>query len=214
MSSAKRLARLLLIFGGLGALGALFGPSEPWAGVDLGATGAAVVVLSLGAAIWLFAVRGEQIFDESAGVAERRARVGLIFIAVLLLTFLRQLWVLSGEAAVPEYIHGFFAHQFVQRLFVLIIAWSVISHLTGRGERGVEADERDLRLRAGADRAGDWALTLIVIAGICVLASVPASRLAWWLSPIVLANLLIGMLITKSLVEHVALALAYRAARA
>ena len=74
----------------------------------------------------------------------------------------------------------------------------------------MEADERDLRLRHRADRAGDWALTLIVINGIIVLASVPRELLSWWLAPIVLANVLIGLLIAKSLVEHVVLTLSYR----
>ena len=71
-----------------------------------------------------------------------------------------------------------------------------------------------LRLRHRADRAGDWAFTLIVITGICVLALIQAPLHAWWLSPMVLANLLIGLLIAKSLVEHVALAFAYRAGHA
>jgi hypothetical protein len=38
--------------------------------------------------------------------------------------------------------------------------------------------------------------------------------LTWWLSPIVLANVLIGLLIAKTLVEHLALTLQYRAGRA
>jgi len=214
MGSAQRLSWVVLLVATAGLLGALFGPSERWGGVDLGATGAAVFMLALAAAIWLFAARGDQVFPEHMSVSERRAWVGLAFIAVILATFMRQLWALSGRAVVPEYIHGLFSHQFLQRLITLIIAWSVISWLIGRQGGEVETDERDLRLRHRADRAGDWAFTLIVIAGICVLASIPAPLLAWWLSPIVLANLLIGLLIAKSLVEHVALAFAYRAGRA
>ena len=49
---------------------------------------------------------------------------------------------------------------------------------------------------------------------VVVLAAFPAAQLAWWLSPIVLANVLIGLLIAKSLVEYLALTLQYRAARA
>jgi hypothetical protein len=212
MRSAQRLAWVLLVIGILAAIAALFGPSERWAGIDIGTVGAAVFMLAAGGAIWLFATRADQAFPEDVSIAERRAWVGLIFIAIILASFFRQLWVLSGDAEVPQYLSGLFAHHFVQRLFGLIIAWSVISYLIGRDARGVETDERDLRLRHRADRAGDWAFTLIVIAGICVLASVPAARLGWWLSPIVLANLLIGLLIAKALVEHVALAIAYRRA--
>jgi len=214
MWSVRRQAWVIAVVGGVGALAAILGPSDRWGGVDLGATGAALCVLALVAFIALCATRGDQVFPEHMSVAERRAWVGLAFITLILAKFMRQLWVLSGSAVVPEYIHGLFAHQFVQSLFTLIIGWAVISHLIGRAAGGLEADERDLRLRHRADRAGDWAFTLIVIAGICVLASVPAPMLAWWLSPIVLANLLIGLLIAKSLVEHVALALAYRAGRA
>jgi hypothetical protein len=214
MWSAQRQAWVVLGVAILGAVATLFGPSERWGGVDIGATGPTVFLLGMGGLVWLFATRGDQVFPEHMSVAERRAWVGLIFVAVIIASFARHFWALSIRAAVPEHIHGFFAHQFISRLVVLIVAWSVISHLIGRREGSVEADERDLRLRHRADRAGDWALTLIVIAGICVLASVPSPRLAWWLAPIALANLLIGLLIAKSLVEHVALTLAYRAARA
>ena len=214
MGSAQRQAWVLVVVGLVGLLAALLGPSERWGGIDLGATGAGLVTLTMVAAVWLFTARGDQVFPEHMSVAERRVWVGLVFIAVILAIYFRQLWVLSVSGVVPEYIHGLFAHQFVQRLIVLMIAWSLISHVIGRAADGVEADERDLRLRHRADRAGDWAFTLIVIAGICVLALTPASRLAWWLSPIVLANLLIGLLIAKSMVEHVALALAYRTGRA
>jgi hypothetical protein len=209
-----RLAHIVFILGGLAALAAIFGPSEPIGGIDIGAVGAAFFMLSLVAAVWLFATRGHDVFPEHVSVAERRAWVGLIFTTIILASYARQMWGLSGEAVVPEYLHGLFARQFVQRLFALIVAWSVISYLIGRKAGGPEADERDLRLRHRAGRAADWVFTLIVIAGICVLASVPADRLAWWLAPIVLANLLIGLLIAKSLVEHVALAYVYRAGRA
>ncbi len=212
MTSVQRLVLSLAGLAVVASVAALYGPSEPWAGIDVGAVGASVFVLTLVAGVWLFARRGDQAFPEHMSVAERRAWVGLLFIGIILASYLRQLWVLSGEAEVPQYIDGLFAHQFVQRLFALILAWSLISYLVGRGAGGVEADERDVRLRHRADRAGDWALTLIVIAGICVLASVPAAQLAWWLAPIVLANLLIGLLIAKALVEHVALALVYRRA--
>lgn len=214
METARTLAWVLLAVAALSAFAALFGPSERWHGMDLGSIGAAVFMLSMLAGIWLFASRGDEIFPEHTSVAERRAWVGLVFIAIILVSFVRQLWALSGEAVVPQYIHGLFAHQFVQRLFTLIVGWAVISHLIGRSSRGIEADERDLRLRHRAVRASDWAFKLIVIAGICVLASIPATRLTWWLAPIVLANLLIGLLIARSLVEHVALVVCYRTSRA
>ncbi|HET9863532.1 MAG TPA: hypothetical protein VFP37_08825 [Steroidobacteraceae bacterium] len=214
MGSAQRQAGVFIAVAGLGALASIFGPSERWGILDVGSTGTALTVLAMGALIWLLAMRGDQVFPEHMSIAERRAWAGLAFIAIILLKFMRQLWVLSGVAAIPEYIHGLLANDFMQSVAVLLVLWAVVSRLIRRSAAGPEVDERDLRLRHRADRAGDWALTLIVIAGISVLASVPAARLSWWLSPIVLANLLIGLLIAKSLVEHVALTLAYRSGRA
>jgi hypothetical protein len=138
----------------------------------------------------------------------------LVFIAIVLFSFTRHLWALSLGGDVPQSIDALLSHRFIQRLIVLIVVWSVLSHLLGRNSGDVEADERDLRMQGRADRAGDWVLTLIVIACVCVLALVPAAKLAWWLSPIVLANVLIGMLIAKMLAEYLALTLQYRSARA
>lgn len=207
-------AWILLGIGVLAAIAALFGPAGPWGGVDIGATGGAVFMFTLGGAIWLFASAGEQVFPEHMSIAERRAWVGLVFLSIVLAAFAREMWVLSGRADIPEHIDDLFARRFIERYLLIAIVWGVITHLIGRRVGGLEADERDLRLRHRADRAGDWALTLIVIAGIAMLASVPRALLSWWLAPIVLANVLAGMLIAKSLVEHVVLAHAYRSSHA
>jgi hypothetical protein len=214
MSSAQRQAGVFIAVALTGALATFFGPSERLGGLDIGAMGPMVFLLGAGALIWLFSSRADRVFPEHMSLAERRAWIGLVFIAVIFTSFARQIWVLSLHSDAPDYLYGLFAHQFIHQLVVLIIIWSVISNVVGRGMGDVGADERDLRLRHRADRVGDLAFTLIVIAGILVLAFVPEPRLAWWLSPIVLANLLIGLLIAKSLVDHVALALAYRSGRA
>jgi hypothetical protein len=214
MWSARRLAKIVLLVGGLAALAALFGPAEPWGPVDLGATGASVFMLCVAAMLWLFATRAETIFPEDFSIGERRAWVGLVFGGIVLVVYAHQLWALRHGGAAPETVDALFSHRFIQRLIVLLIVWSVLSHLVGRNAGVIHTDERDLRMQGRADRAGDWALTLIVIACVAVLASVPAAQLAWWLSPIVLANVLIGLLIAKSLVEYLALTLQYRAARA
>lgn len=210
MGLSKRFVWGLLALGVVTAIAATFGPTTRWLGVDIGATGAALFMIAMGAAIWMFAVRGDTIFPDDMSVAERRAWVGLIFIGIILLSFARHLSVMSANAIVPDFSDRFFGRHFVQRLLAMIVIWSVIAHLIGRTAGGVEKDERDLRLRHRADRVGDWAFTLIVIAGISVLASVPAAYLEWWLEPMVLANVLIGLLIVKSFVEHIALAYTYR----
>jgi hypothetical protein len=214
MWSAQRVANTLVLVGGFALLAAVFGPDEPWGAVDLGSTGAAVFLLCVAAMVWLFATSADQIFPEEVSIGERRAWVGLLFGGIVLVVYARQLWLLSHDAAVPGTIDALFSHRFIQRLIVLLIAWSVLSNLVGRDAAAVHADERDLRMQGRADRAGDWALTLIVIGCVAVLALVPAAQLAWWLSPIVLANVLIGLLIAKTLVECLSLTLQYRAGRA
>jgi hypothetical protein len=210
MKVSRRFAWSLLALGVVTAIAATFGPATRWLGVDIGATGATLFMAVMGGAIWMFAARGDTIFPDDVSVAERRAWIGLIFIGIIVLSFARHLSALSASEIVPTFPDQFLGRHFVQRLLAIIVVWSVISHLIGRSAGGVETDERDLRLRHRADRVGDWAFTLIVIAGISVLASVPAAHLEWWLEPIVLANVLIGLLIVKSFVEHVALACAYR----
>lgn len=208
MRSARRLAWVLLATGGPAASVALLGPR--WHGMDLGATGAAVFVVCAILSIGLFATRSHEVFPEHMSIAERRTWVGLVFLTLVLAGFAREMLVLSGHGNFPEHVHDLFAPAFMERYVVLAIAWGVIAHLVERGDGGLEGDERDLHLRHRADRAGDWAFTLIVIAGILVLAWVPRELLSWWLAPRVLANVLIGLLITKSLVEHAVLACSYR----
>jgi hypothetical protein len=146
-------------------------------------------------------------------IEERRAWVGIVFLGIVLASFARELWLLEGHTVRVERLVDFFSHHFIRKLATLLIAWGIVAYLVGASARGVESDERDLRLRRRADRAGDWALTLIVIACVVVLASAARLRLDWWLQPFVLANVLIAVLIVKLFVEHVALAYSYRFAR-
>lgn len=139
-----------------------------------------------------------------------RACIGLVFITLALALFVREIVLLSSRAEAPVNLRNLFTRPFPQQMMFVLLSWSLSSRLIRRAARGIEADERDLRMRHQADRAGDWALTLIVIAGIVVLASAPRELLGWWLAPVVLANVLVGLLITKSLVEHAALVIAYR----
>jgi hypothetical protein len=209
MWTARRQAAVLLAIGVGAGLATLFGPDERTGGVDLGATGASLFMFSLVAAIVLFALRSHEVFPEDASVAEQRAWIGALFIGFVLLdylTFMAALWQLPEPPATPMVA---LASRFLRRLFVLVIVWSVICRRAGN----VQTDERDLRLQHVAARAGDLTLSLIIVTCVCVLAFTPAPLLAWWLSPIVLANVLIGLLIARSLVEHIVLTFAYFAAR-
>jgi Na+-transporting methylmalonyl-CoA/oxaloacetate decarboxylase gamma subunit len=194
-------------------LATLFGPGEPIGGVDLGATGAGVFSLTLVGAIVLFARRAHEVFPEDASVAEQRAWIGALFIGFVLLDYLRFMWAVWQLPEPPSTPAAVYAQEFLRRLFILIIVWETISHLIGRRAGEIQTDERDLRLKNVSARAGGLSLTAIIVACVCVLALTPAPLLAWWLSPIVLANVLIGLLIARSLVEHVVLTMAYFAAR-
>ncbi len=76
----------------------------------------------------------------------------------------------------PASIRELPSQRFIWILFVLLIAWAVVAKsLRGPQTELVELDERDLRMQRSADRAGDWTLTLVVIAVALLLAYVPAS---------------------------------------
>jgi len=213
MWSVRRQVAALLVVGVVAGFAALFGPAARWGGVDIGATGSALFVLALLAAIALLARRANEVFPDDSSVAERRSWIGILFVGFVLLSFLRFMWALSHQPEPPRTLDDVYAKHFLQHLFVLIVAWQVMSYLIGRHAGVVQLDERDLRLQHSAARAGDLALTVIIIGCVCMLALTPASMLTWWLAPIVLANLLIGLLIARSLVEHLVLAFAYFAAR-
>lgn len=213
MPSARRLAWILTVTAVLAAFAAVFGPAEAWGAVDLGAVGASTLVLTLGGAIWLFATRADEVFPEHMSLAERRAWVGLAFVLLVVAIFARHLWAMTLHDSPPDDFRDPIGRHFVQQLLPLMIGWGVIGHLLGRQSRGVEVDERDLRLLERAHAAGDSALMLIVIGAVLVLAFVPREMLDWWLAPIALAYVLIGVLIAKACVEQVALAFAYRAQR-
>jgi hypothetical protein len=212
MQSARRQTLVLWFLGTVFAIGALFAPAGPWTGLDLGATSAALFLLVLAGVIRIFSVRANDVFPDELSAGERDAWVSLAFLSLILLTFLRHFWTLSLQED-PRGIRDLLPDSFPRQLVVLVAAWWWISHLVVRAAGGVEKDERDLRVQDRAYRVSDWAFTSIVILSIVVLVIVPAQQVEWWLAPMILGNLLIGLLIARSLLEHVAVAWMYRAAR-
>jgi hypothetical protein len=214
MQPSRRHALILLSIGSVAAFAAMFAPDGRWLGMDLGAIGASVFVLAGGAAIALFAMRGECVFPEYMSIAERRAWLGLFFLAIILTGLAKQLWALSLGPHTPDRFDQLFSNRLVLHWTLLTIFWAVLAHLIGRSAGGVEVDERDLRLRHRADRAGHTALMVIVIVGVCLLATLPETWLDWWLEPLVLANVLVGFLMAKVFVENLVLTYSYRAGSA
>jgi len=213
MWTAGRLWRVLMAVAAIAALAALFGPADRWLGVDIGATGASVFVLAMAAAITWLATKPGEVFPEDWSLSERRGWVGLLVTALILLTFGKFLWLLSHVDPVPERIGELPGRNLISLLVVLGIAWGVCARVLARGAGPVGEDERDLRMRYGADQAGDLALALAVVNGVVLLVVMPRELLAWWLEPLVLANLLVGLLIFRNFVEHVVLVARYALAR-
>jgi hypothetical protein len=213
MWSAGRLWQVLLAVAAIAALASLFGPADRWQGVDIGATGASVFFLSLAALITWIAMRPGEVFPDDWSLTERRSWVGTLIAMLILLTCARYLWVLAQLDAVPERIGELPARNLINFIIVLGIAWGICAALLARGAGPVVEDERDLRLRLAADRAGDTALSLALIAGVVSLAGLSAAQLEWWLQPLVLANVLVALLIARSLIENLAMITLYARAR-
>jgi len=212
MRTVRSLWQVLIVLALIGCLASLFGPTERRWGVDVGAVGSSVFSLALLASVILVSVWPRDAFPDHWSLAESRAWVGLIFTALLLCGFTDYLLGVAALEEVPRTFHDLPRHQFYWLLGVVAVAWGVTSGVLAlRG--GPALDERDLRLRHQADRLGDWALSLLIIACVVLLNAVPAARLDWWLEPVILANVLVGVLMTKLLVEHAALAFGYALAR-
>jgi hypothetical protein len=138
------------------------------------------------------------------------AWAGLLFLTLILLNFVRFMVATSNLDSPPVSIGELPSRHFMWNLFVLLIAWAVVADaLRGPKTDLVEVDERDLRMQRFANRAEDWALTLTAIATVLLLAFLPAERLAWWLMPLIVANVLVGLLIYRAFVEHAFLVARY-----
>jgi hypothetical protein len=66
----------------------------------------------------------------------------------------------------------------------------------------VELDERDLRIQHAADRMANGLMATLMLAAVVALATAP-QIFAGWMRPLIVANLLIGLLIAKTLTENV-----------
>lgn len=203
----------------------LFAPAGRWWGVDAGATGAVFFLASLAAFIALLAVRADRLFPDAWSPAERRARLGLVFLLLIAVTFAKYLWLLSLLDAVPEHVRELPGRRLLVTMGLLAVASMVSAAVISRGAGPIREDERDARIRLAADRAGDTVLVLMILFAIILMVMVPAShdewlsrKLAfdvdWWLRPLVLSNLFIAGLLGRTLVERITLIVLYARGRA
>jgi hypothetical protein len=213
MWTAGRFWQVLVTVAAIAAFAVLFAPADRWGGVDMGATGAAVFYLSLAGVIAWLSLKPHEVFPEDWSLAERRGWLATFASTLIVLTFAKYLWVLAQMDPVPYQVAELPARRLIGFIIVLAIAWGVCSRLLARGAGVVAEDERDLRIRIAADRAGDLALSLAAVGAVILLASVPAPQLGWWLHPLVLANVLIAVLIARTLIENLSLITLYARAR-
>ncbi len=165
-------------------------------------TGAAVFICALWLGSLLSREARTRSFPTRGRISERRAWVGLRVHRADPAGFRRIPGPLSHlddirrsrcESAVPA---------FQVELVVLFIAWVVISSVlrTRRGG-GRKLDERDLRCARARIAPATGRSRRSSSACVAVLHRFPRQRLAWWLRPLIVANVLMGLLIVKSLVE-------------
>jgi hypothetical protein len=208
MASVSKLGWVLLCVAVIGATASLFGPHAPQWGVDIGATGTVLFVSALWSGAWLLAKNPDRIFSSAWPIAERRAWVGLLFLLLIFLSYLRFMWALGLHDA-PQSLSELPSRHFIWNLIVLLIAWAVVSKTIGGDASSIDFDERDHRIQRAADRAGDTAFTVITIGCIVLLMAVPAQRLEWWLAPLIAAQVLVGLLIVRTLSEYLYLVVSY-----
>ena len=203
MNAVSRLAWVLLVLALTSAAASLLASHHFWWGMDVGTAGTVVFGFTLWFGAWLYAKQPDRIFSAEWAIAERRSWVGLTFVALIFANFVHFFWALSQYDETPPTLGDIPLRHLAWNLFVLLISWCVVADaLKGREAGVIERDERDLRFQNAAERVGDWTFTTIVIACVATLVVVPAEKLGWWLAPLIVANLLVGLLILKSLAEY------------
>jgi hypothetical protein len=209
MSHLHRRTLLLLAVAALGAAG-MFLESDTWFGIDVGMVGSAMLY----AALWLFVIHlwkhSEAAFPADAPLAERQAWVSVVFVTLIYFHWLNFVRALPGLGAQADEISNPASRHFAINLGMLIFGWIVVGGIVRAGNReAVELDERDLRIQRAASRAGSGLLSVLIIGLISALAILP-EHLGPWLRPLIVANVLVGLLIANTLTENVYAVIRYR----
>lgn len=181
--------------------------------VDLGAVGGTLVYLGLIVLAGLLAKRPDEFFSPDAPPAERQGWVSLIFVALIALGFVSFLVALPALGAEADRMSNSLSRPFGVHLGMLIFGWAVCAGLVRGAQRdAVELDERDLRIRDGAQRLAAAVMSCVMI-GAIVLLVMRGAEMQAWLRPLVVANLLLGLLIVRHLSECLYVVVRYWQAR-
>jgi hypothetical protein len=212
MTRIQRRVQVLLAMAALGAAGMFLG-GEGWLGIDLGPVGASVLYVAL----WLFVIflarHGREVFPEEWSPAEKQAWVALVFVALVSFNMTNLLAALPDLGAAADQLRNSATRPLWTNLGMLMVGWIVVaSILRGQEAGGVERDERDLRVAHRAARLADGTMALLIIGLVVVLVVLPEQSRAW-LRPLIAANVLIALLIARTLVENIYTVLRYRRER-
>jgi len=212
MTRIQRRVQALLAVAVLGAAGMFLG-GEGWPAIDFGPVGAALLY----AALWLFVVHlakycGE-VFPAEWSPAERQAWVALVFVALIGLHVLNLLDALPELGAEADQLRNSATRPLWTNVGMLVFGWIVIASILRRQDTGgVDLDERDLRIAHSASRFADGGMSLLIIGLVVALVALPEHSRTW-LRPMIAANVLIALLLARTLVENIYTVLRYRRER-
>ncbi|HTU65359.1 MAG TPA: hypothetical protein VMF52_05395 [Steroidobacteraceae bacterium] len=192
---------------------ALLAPDDWIGGIDVGSLAATLYALSLGVVVWWVARAPEDPFPEEWLVDERRGWSGVFFGSLVLMSFAHLLWSEAQQPDLPMTWQLTMFRHFGWNLGMLLVAAVVVHRVLGaRRAEAVERDERDLRIAHEGALVANTFLTLLMLGLVVLLAMFPDS-VAGWLRPQIVANVLIGLLIARTLAEHITIVARYRRER-
>jgi hypothetical protein len=213
MTWTHRRTQALLAVAALGAAGMFLG-GKGWFGIDFGPVGGAVLY----AALWLFVVHlarySTEVFPEHWAPAEKQAWVAVVFVALISFHVANLLVALPGLGAEADQLRNSATRPLWINLGMLIFGWIVVGGMLRRQDAGsVQLDERDLRVAHAAGRVADGTLALFIVWLVVVLVALP-DQSRTWLRPLIAANVLIALLVARTLVENIYTVWRYRRERA
>jgi len=213
MTKGIRRTQVLLAVAALGAAGMFLGP-DGWFGIDIGPVASAVLY----GVLWLFVIHlarspGE-VFPETWSQAEKQAWVAVVFMALVSFHVANLLLALPELGAEADRLRNSATRPFWINLGMLIFGWIVIGSMVRKQDAdAVQLDERDLRIAHRAARYADGTLALLIVWLVVVLVTLPEQSRTW-LRPLIVANVLIALLIARTLAESIYTVWRYRRERA